>query len=120
MNGQRQLSTPITPTVARTRSGSFRETDGDLRTTEMGSQAVARCSQNIGPQRKIGGLLSHTAICGNRRQYRAIEGNRRLMAESCGDSSNLDLVDFDDLFQALSDWEHQLKYAEIDIREVQS
>lgn len=42
------------------------------------------------------------------------------MAESCGDSSNLDLVDFDDLFQTLSDWEHQLKYAEIDIREVQS
>lgn len=40
------------------------------------------------------------------------------LAESHGDSSNLDLVDFDELFQALLDWEHQLKHTDSDIREV--
>lgn len=40
------------------------------------------------------------------------------MAESHGDSSNLELTDFDELFQVLSDWEHQLKHVNDDVREV--
>ncbi|RDE07831.1 hypothetical protein DVH29_14585 [Pelagibacterium lacus] len=55
---------------------------------------------------------------------REIGENRRSrfyteVAESQGDSSNLELTDFDEFFQTLSDWEHQLKHADVVFEEVQ-
>ncbi len=76
------------PRIGRARNDGFREPIRDLGTTEMGSRNCRWLSDFIGQWRRIGGFACRLVECGDRRQYRAVEGNRRLWRAEADETEN--------------------------------